>query len=295
MNKKLMLIVNPFSGKGRAKNVICDLVTLFSRFGYIATVYVTGDMYNAEYFAKTFSNDFDLVVCLGGDGTLSDVTSGLMQTASPPPIGYIPMGTANDMARTLSLSRDITTAAKAIANGEPMSLDMGSFDNKFFTYVMAFGAFTEVSYATPQRIKRALGHLAYIFKGVASMPQALKPQHTILEYDDGVIEGDFVFGSVTNSTSVAGLVKLNPSDVDLGDGLFEVMLVKKPLKISEMRTIISNILSQKYTGDNVIFLHTKKAKFTFDKEVSWTRDGENGGHHQEITIENRRHALKIML
>ena len=247
-----------------------------------------------ETIAAQFGSDYDLVVCVGGDGTLNGVASGLMRMPSPPPFGYIPAGTTNDMAATLALSKDINTAVQSVIHGHPVPLDIGCFNDRYFVYIAAFGAFTGVSYTTPRSAKRALGHLAYIFEGLASVP-TIKPQHTVVEYDNGVIEGDFIFGGVTNSTTVAGIVKLDNRDVDLGDGLFEVILVKNPINAAELGNIIASILNHSYHSENVLLLHTKKVAFHFDEDVDWTIDGENGGKHRDLVITNHRHGLKIIL
>ncbi len=288
-----MLIVNPFSGRGLSKNNLGIIVSLLCSDGYAVTVYST-EHHTPEFLAREYSENYELVVCVGGDGTLSGVASGLMQTLSPPPFGFIPTGTANDMASTLALSKDPKTAVRSVINGHPIPLDIGRFNDKYFTYIAAFGAFTGVSYKTAQSAKRALGHLAYVIDGLASMP-TIRPRHTFIEYDGGTIEGDFIFGGVTNSTTIAGFVKLDKQDVDLGDGLFEVILVSNPVNTVELTDIITSILNRTYTSENVLLLHTKKIKFSFDEAVEWTRDGENGGAHKELEITVCRHALKIIV
>ncbi|SHI10675.1 lipid kinase, YegS/Rv2252/BmrU family [Sporobacter termitidis DSM 10068] len=291
--KKLMLIVNPYSGRGLSKNALGVIVSLFCDEGYAVTVYTTrcGE---PENLARENGGNYDMVVCVGGDGTVSGVVNGLMQILSPPPFSFIPTGTSNDMASTLALSRDPATAVRSVINGQPVPLDIGCLGDKYFTYIAAFGAFTGVSYSTPQSAKRALGHLAYVIGGLASM-SAIKPQHTVITYDGGTLEGDYIFGGVTNSTKIAGFVRLDCREVDLGDGLFEVILVKNPVNTVELGTIISSILNQTYHSENVQLLHTRKIRFTFDEDVVWTRDGEFGGAHRELEIENRRHALRIIV
>lgn len=293
MLKNLMLIVNPYAGRGLSKHALGVIVSLFCGEGCAVTVYST-ECGSPEFYAREYGGRYDLVVCVGGDGTLSGVTSGLMQLDDPPPFGFIPSGTANDMASTLALSRDPRTAVISVLKGSPIPLDIGRFNDAYFTYITAFGAFTGVSYKTSQAAKRALGHFAYVIDGLYNMP-AIRPQHAVVTYDDGIIEGDFIFGGVTNSTSIAGLVKLSKKDVDLGDGLFEVLLVKNPVNATELTDIITSILNHTYHSGNVLLLHTRKVKFSFDEEVSWTKDGEDGGRHREIEIENCRHALRVIV
>ncbi len=282
----------PIFGRGLATRDLGLIVASFCAEDYAVTVYTS--RYDTPETLAARAGEYDLVVCVGGDGTLSGVASGLMRAASPPPFGYIPAGTTNDMATTLALSRDIKTAVKSVLRGHPVPLDIGCFNDQFFIYIAAFGAFTGVSYSTPRSAKRALGHLAYILGGLAAV-STIKPQHTIVEYDGGVIEGNFIFGGVTNSTTFAGIVKLDRKDVDLGDGLFEVILVRNPVNASEFGNIISSIINHTYRSENVLLLHTKAVTFHFDEEVCWTKDGENGGRYRDLSIANRQHALKIIV
>lgn len=294
MQKKVMLIVNPNSGKGAIKTALFDIISTFSNAGYAVTTYITSGAGDASRFAREYGKDYDIVACSGGDGTLSDVMGGLVTVDDPPPIGYIPMGTANDVATTFGLSRTPKIAAQRIVDGTPTPLDVGRFEDKYFSYIYAFGAFTEVSYSTPQERKRLLGHFAYVLEGMASLSN-ITSYHAVVEHDGGTEEGNYIFGAVTNSTSVAGLVKLDPLDVSLSDGFFEVLLIKSPKNLSALSTIINNVLKQSYDPDHVTFLHTKRIKFTFDEPVSWTRDGEDGGKFLTAYAENIRKAVKLII
>ena len=293
MQRKMMRIFNPFSGRGISKSALGTIVSELCASDYVVSVYFAGQ-YTVEQLAYNFSKEHDLVVCVGGDGTLSNAVSGLMRSWSNVPIGYIPTGTANDVANTLALSKVLSTAAQNIINGRERYLDIGDFGGRFFTYIAAFGAFTGVSYQTKQSAKRALGQFAYVLGGLGVMT-AIKPRRTIVEYDDGTVEGDYVFGAVVNSTSVAGLVKLDPERVDLSDGMFEIVLVRQPLNLVDFTAIVTSLSTRSYDGDNVIMLHSSRAKFTLDSEVSWVIDGEYGGDHQEIEIKNRREAIRIIV
>lgn len=296
MDKKIMLIVNPKAGKGQAKACLLDVILAFTEGGYVTTVYTTQHSGHAVELAAAHGAEYPIIACIGGDGTLSEVMTGLMQIPikNRPNIGYIPMGTANDVASSLKLSKNPKEAAENIMKGTPMEIDVGSFNNTFFSYIAAFGAFTQVSYATPQSTKKKLGHMAYIFEGMASLTK-ITASHTVVEYDEGVIEGDFVFGSVSNSTSVAGLVKLKSDDVGLDDGVFEIILVRNPKNIGELGGILKQVLSSNFTNENVVFLHSKKVKFTFDEKVAWTRDGEDGGSWLNVVADNNSKAVKIIV
>lgn len=295
--KKMMLIVNPVSGKGQAKSALFDVLSIFCAEGWTVTVYMTQKRGDGEVYARDLSGEYDMVVCIGGDGTLSEVTSGLMALEERPLLGYIPMGTTNDVATTLELKKNPKEAAKSIVSGNVMPFDIGKLEDKYFSYVAAFGAFTEVSYTTPQTAKKTWGHMAYIFEGLGSLPK-ITARHAVVEYDDGVIEGDYIFGAVTNSTSVAGIVKLDPNDVSFSDGYFEVFLVKKLRKgqgLGDFSSILTSVVNKNFNSDQITFLHTKKVSFKFDQPVAWTRDGESGGVFSRVSAENIHEALKIVV
>jgi diacylglycerol kinase family enzyme len=211
------------------------------------------------------------------------------------PIGYIPLGTTNDVAKTLCISFKPVEAAKSILTGSPMHFDIGQFGfDSYFTYVAAFGAFTEVSYGTPQETKQALGHLAYMLEGIRSLAK-ITDYHAVVEYDGGVLEDDFIFGAVTNSTSVAGMVRLDSGRVSLSDGLFEMLLVRKPADIIATGDILTSVLSADFSGPNVLFLKSSEVRFMFDENVAWTRDGEDGGSHRDVYIVNRHPGVDIIV
>jgi len=291
--KQLFLIINPYSGRGVSNYRIGDIVGRFAANGYAVTVMFT-KRGQVRKMAADFAADYDLVVVSGGDGTLSDVLTGLAQLKYPPPVGYIPSGTANDMAATLGLSHQVSTAVETILSGNMIPYDLGRFGEDYFSYVTAFGAFTSVSYATSQSSKKALGHLAYVIGGAAELSQ-IKPRHTRIEYDGGYIEDDLLFGGVTNSTSVAGLVHLDPSFVDLGDGMFEILLVRRLINAADFVSIIKDITTKRFDSDVVRIIHSPFVHFHFDTPVAWTRDGEPGGEHTDIEITNIRHAVRIIV
>ena len=294
MKKTIMLLVNPNSGKGVTSGKLGEIVYRLALAGYNVTTRFT-EKGRVTEFAKNTGGKYPLLACVGGDGTLSETVAGLMKLdpAKRPVVGYIPNGTANDMATTLALSSDVGEAVDTILYGETLPLDVGSFNGGYFAYIAAFGAFTSVSYNTSQQAKRTLGHFAYVISGIGEL-SAIKPRRTIVEYDDGVIDDSFIFGAVTNSTSVAGVMRLDKTDVDLSDGKFEVILIKNPLSIQELFEILSSISSQSYASDSIHLLKTSRVKFTFDEPVAWTRDGENGGEHTQIEITNCPRAVVII-
>lgn len=295
MRKTLMLILNPSAGKGGGVSSVGRVMEVLYSGGYIPTVYYTEGVGDATKLVLEHGMEYDCVTCVGGDGTLSETVAGLVRLPSPPVLGYIPQGTTNDVATTLALPKFPTLAARTIATGKPIPFDVGKFnDDAYFTYIAAFGAFTEVSYETPKETKQALGHLAYVLKGMEQLPKLTFYPCTV-EYDDGVISGDMIFGSVSNSSSVAGIVKLSKDQIALNDGLFEVILVKDPKNVIEMNQIVTSILSNRFTGPQVTMLKSRHVKFTFDRPVKWTRDGEAGGAHKVVSLENLHSAIEIIV
>lgn len=293
MAKRTMFLVNPNAGKGGYKATLGSVLETLCSGGIEPTVFFTERAGQAPEIVRERASDFELLICLGGDGTLSEVAAGLMHLQQRPPIGYIPLGTANDVARTLGLSAKPLEAARQILQGKPVPYDIGAFGpDDYFTYVAAFGAFTEVSYETTQEAKQALGHMAYMLEGIRQLPR-INNYHAIVEYDGGVIEDEFIFGAVTNSTSVAGLVRLDEDRVGLADGEFEVLLVKKPLDILDVSDIVGSILSADFSGECVSFFPSREVRILFDQDVAWTRDGEDGGHHRDVYIANCHPGVEI--
>lgn len=296
--KKLLLIVNPNAGKNGYHDCLSDVLYTLHKCGFHTTVMFTNAHGDPTALVEQNARDYDRIVCMGGDGTLGETVVGLMHldAAERPELGYIPMGTTNDSATTLGLSRDPVLAAYTAGCGRPIPVDVGRFNGDgYFCYVAAYGAFTEVSYETPQDQKNALGRLAYILDAMNRLPN-LTHRWCRIEYDGGVLEGDFIFGAVTNSRSIAGLIKLKDSaGVSLSDGLFEVLLIRTPESILQLGPIVSDVLANKFTSEYVMLLHSRRVKFTFREPVKWTLDGEGGGEQSEVLCENVGHSIRMMV
>lgn len=292
--KKVLLIVNPIAGKRKMKSKIMDVLDSFSKSQYLTATLTTTARGDAADYVERYASYFDLIVCGGGDGTLNEIISGLLRTGQHVPIAYIPVGTTNDMARTLSLPRSVKKSTQVVLQGEAMEHDIGLFNGTMcFSYTASFGAFTKVSYATPQWLKRHLGHFAYVLDTLTSMGD-LHPYHARIECDGFTTEDDFIFGGVTNATSVGGVLRLNREDVCLNDGKFEVLLVRNPRNPVELRNILYGLTHRKYDARHVFFLHASHIHLEFDKETSWTIDGEFGGSPKTVDIRNQQGAVKII-
>lgn len=296
--KSLLLIINPAAGKGSFRNGLGDVLLTFHKAGFQPTVAFTSQHGDATDIVSQSGAGYDRLVCVGGDGTLGETVTGLMQLPPEdrPDLGYIPMGTTNDFARTLELSHDPVQAAYVAAYGNPLTVDVGRFnDRRYFTYVAAFGAFTEVTYETPQDQKNNMGFFAYVLDAMRRLPN-LTHRWTRVEYDGGILEDDFLFGAVSNSRSIAGIIKLKEAvDVSLNDGMFEVILIRAPETLLQLGPILTNILTSSYTSDDIIILHTQSVRFTFRDPVAWTLDGEDGGSHSVVQCQNACHALQFIV
>ena len=294
-NEKLLLIVNPCSGKAKMKPNLMKVVQIFSNDGYRVTVYPTKAPADATNFAASLKEgEFDIIVVCGGDGTLNEVITGVMQSGITCKIGYIPAGTLNEWSTGLKISKVIPKAAADILDGKETTLDIGKFGEKYFTYTASFGAFTSASYATPQKVKNILGQAAYILEGVKSIA-AIKSTYLKIEADDRVIEGDFLFGAISNSFSVGGVVKYKKDLVTLNDGLFEVFLIRKPDNILKIQPLIDGILKHKFDKEGMEFFHAKNLTIYSENEIAWTLDGEFAPSKGEICVNNIHNAINFIV
>ncbi len=291
--KKMLFVMNPYSGMRRAARLLPDILALFNRAGYDVTAHMTAGPGDATQTVARLASETDLVVCSGGDGTLNETICGMLRCGADVPIGYIPSGSTNDFATSLKLSTNILQAAEDIIAGEPCRYDIGKFGDRYFSYVASFGAFTRASYATPQNIKNVLGHLAYLLEGINELPQ-IKKEHVRMEIDGDIVEDDFIFGAISNSTSVGGVLTLNPDMVDMADGLMEVLLVRAPRSPMEIPECIQALQSQQYNCAMITFRSARKIKILADPEMNWTLDGEKEEGHAEVVAENLHHAIRLM-
>ena len=291
--KKLLFIMNPFAGQKKANKVLPEILMLFTEAGYEINVSMTTGPGSATKLAAERGGRADLVVCCGGDGTLNETVSGLLQACWNVPVGYIPSGTTNDFASSLKLSHNPVQAAKDIIEGQPVAYDVGKFGERYFCYVASFGAFTRSSYAVPQTVKNALGHTAYILGGISELSQ-IRNEHIHMEIDGEVVEDDFLFGAICNSTSIGGILTLPPDQVDMGDGIFEVMLIRAARNLNEIGDCIQAVQSQKYNCGMITFRPAKSVKILTNPSMTWTLDGEKANGCREITVENLHQAVRIV-
>lgn len=292
--KKMLFIVNPKAGKARIKNYLLEITDLFVKAGYEVTLHITQSRQDAMNTVQDREDRYDLIVCSGGDGTLDEVVTGMVKSKKALPIGYIPAGSTNDFANSLKLPADMKKAAGIVLEGEKFACDIGSFNKDVFVYVAAFGMFTDVSYGTNQEMKNLLGHMAYILEGIKRLT-ALKSYQMKVTYDDVVLEGDFLYGMVTNSISVGGFKNLTGKNVALNDGQLEVTLIRRPASVPELNRLIADLLEQNAESEYIYWFKTAKLQLESEEKVPWTLDGEFGGEHKEVQIEDFQKAMEIIV
>lgn len=289
-NKKLFFVVNPQSGTMKAGSQLLNIIKELSNGGYSVTVYPTKARGDATEKVSNLSDCYDTVVACGGDGTLNEVITGVFKGNKKFKIGYIPAGTQNEWSSDLRIPRNLVKASKVISNGKLASLDIGSFNDNYFVYTASFGALTEASYSAPQQIKNVIGQAAYVLEGLRCLGN-IKPIRIKAEHDNGMCEGDYLFGAVSNSLSVGGVVKLKENIVNLSDGKFEVVLIKNPKNALEFQSLISSIISQNYNDPMIDFFHTSSLKITSDIDIDWTLDGEKALGGQCVEIRNLHRVM----
>ena len=292
--KKLLFIVNTRSGRTKSRAPFFDAAAIFSRAGYMVHVHVTDGPQDATRTARELGGQFDLVVCAGGDGTLNETISGLMELPQRPPVGYLPCGSTNDFAASLHIPTQIEKAARAVAEGVPLPLDVGFHNGRRFAYVASFGAFTRSSYSAPQSTKNALGHFAYILEGLGDL-DSLRPYKCRVIADGEIIQGEFIFGAVCNTTSLAGMVKLDPSRVSMNDGLFELLLLQMPKTPLDLQNLIVALTSMEYDYPGVYFRHVHAVRLETEDDIPWSLDGEYAPSAPLVEIRNEPGAIRLML
>lgn len=292
--KKMLFVMNPYSGQRKANRVLTEIIELFNQAGYDVTVHMTSGSGDATVTVERLAAEMDLVVCCGGDGTFNETAAGMIACGANVPLGYIPSGSTNDFASSLKLPTDPLEAARNIVEGQAVSYDAGSFGGRFFSYVASFGAFTKTSYTTPQSIKNALGHTAYVLSGIQELSQIHK-EHIRMDIDGEIVEDDFLFGAICNSTSVGGILTLDPRQVDMSDGKLEVLLVRAPRNLLEITECIAAVQSQQYNNCAMItFRSAEKILVTANPDMPWTLDGEREDGHEQVEVFNCHLAYRLM-
>lgn len=277
-----LLIYNPVSGRTNLRlERIGRIIFELTNSGNELTVYQTQSKIDIRNFIRTKDlARYNKIICYGGDGTLHEVVNGLIESGADRPLGYIPAGSTNDYAKNLGINE--RTAIDCIKKGLMKTVDIGRFGEEYFNYIAAFGAFTNVSFLTPQKSKNALGYLAYLLEGVRHLSD-IKPYHVKFDIDGVIIEDNVVVGMMTNAFSVAGVRNKRGADIYLDDGKMEYVLIKMPDNVLEIQTIVTLLLSSKVDARFMYYGQFKKMKI-FSEPMQWTLDGENGGVFEKVEI-----------
>ena len=297
MARKMLFLFNPMAGKEQIRGKLLDILDCFTKADFEVTVYPTQKSGDATEQIMARAREYEVITVSGGDGTMSEAVNGLMHLPKEdrPLLGYIPAGTTNDYAATLGIPRNMKKAAEQLVQGNPFPCDIGRFQQSYFTYVAAFGAFTDVAYDTPQGQKNLLGHMAYILEGVKRLP-SLRSYRVEIEHDGEMLEkGDYLFGMVSNASSVAGFKGVGGKSIELNDGLFEVLLIKRPANPIELQLTLTDLLRQDFESPRMVSFKAAQVKFIFSEPASWTLDGEYGGTHMQTEIENQKEAISILI
>jgi len=292
--KKLLLIINPVTAKATITPHLIDIIDILENGGYDVTTHISKNKTDIEETVSALGESFDVIVSAGGDGTLNQTVSGVLSLNKKPQIGYIPSGTTNDFAKSWGIPFSPVKVAQHMVSNDPIKADICLFCGKPFVYISAFGAFTEVSYQTPQQLKQNLGRTAYLLEGIKSLP-AIKPWKLRLEYDGGVIDGDFLYGMISNTKRVGGFDLKIKEPISINDGLMELILVRNPDKPVDGAKMLSAVLMQDTSSEYITFAQAKSIKFQADVPMPWTVDGEPGGSFTEGTVQILEHAVELFI
>ena len=294
MKKRMLFVFNPKAGKGRIKMHLLDIVDIFNKGGYEVIIRATQGPKDAYEQVKEYADQVDLIACSGGDGTLDEVVTGIVEVGSQTPIGYIPAGSTNDFANSLQIPKRMTEAAQCIVENNVYPCDVGSFNSDYFVYIAAFGMFTEVSYQTNQDVKNVLGHLAYVLEGAKCIFN-VKSYEVEIELNGEKIRDEFIYGMITNSESVGGFRSITGKNIRLDDGLFEVTMIKTPRNAIELQEIITSLLRGEMDSNYIISYKTRQVVIRSEIAIPWTLDGEYGGDHKEVEICCHQKAVDIIV
>lgn len=293
----MLVIINPCAGRTKSKPGTFDIVDVLSTLDYDFNIKTTTKRGDATRYAERLGNDYDVILCCGGDGTLNETVNGLMKLPERKQVGYIPTGSTNDLANTIGIPADIRGAVQLIVTDQRNAYDIGRFNDRYFCYIAAFGIGSDFSYLTSQKLKNVFGHSAYLIDSfVLHLPRvikSIKPVHMVIEYDGGIIEDDFFFGSISNSTSVGGIFTFDRSSVKINDGLFELFLVKNVKSFGHAAQLLTKAQKHDYDCDEFIYTKTKKLKIHSAEPVAWSLDGEFGGEHTDADISVEYNAIEI--
>ena len=292
--KSMLFIMNPKAGRTTLKDCLVDVLDVFCKNDYAVRTYLTQSPDDAERIVCEEGNQYDVIVCAGGDGTLGNTISGFMNAGLKKPLGYIPCGSTNDYASSLEIPKKAVAAAEMLVKASPFSVDIGSLNKRHFVYVAAFGVFSDTSYATPQNMKTIFGHAAYVLQGIKSVVN-IPTYHMTVDIDGRIVEDDFIFGMVSNSVSIGGFKSIMRKGVEFDDGLFEGVLIRKISNPADLTRIVNALLTGDTNEKNMVSFRAKNVKLVSQDVISWTVDGEFGGDYREVEIHIHEKAVDLLV
>ena len=298
MAKRMLVVRNPKAGSFLSQNTFLEAAgVIFKDESFNVYVYTTTGRGDATRIAREEGPGVDRIVAFGGDGTLSEVINGVMHLPAKdrPELGYIPAGTTNDFASGVGLSRNIVKAAQTVLTGIPEPLDVGRFgEERYFSYVASFGSFTKASYSASQDLKNALGYAAYLLEGLRCLID-IRSIPLVVTADGTIYEDEFIFGAVSNAMSVGGMLKYGYEQVNLSDGLFEVLMIRTPKNLSEIQTLLTDVANRNFVeSPHILYQKARKVCVRSEQPLAWTVDGESGGETTEVTLVNHKRAINIL-
>ncbi|MBS6455936.1 MAG: YegS/Rv2252/BmrU family lipid kinase [Holdemanella biformis] len=290
--KKVLVLINPNSGKKNSKESVLDALNLFSANNYQMEIYLSQKPMDVTRYIEENGERFDVVAVFGGDGTLNEATNGLMKLKHKPVISYFPTGTMNDFGTNFGLTNDMKQCANIACVGHIESFDVGKMNSHYFNYVAGFGAFCNVSYETKQELKKQIGNLAYIIKAMHEIPN-LHPYHVKMNLDGKVFEKDLMFGLIINGNRVAGFEMVEQADNTFKDGLFDMILVEHTPNLLELYNYPLGVLHPELNMKYVERYQAKSIIIESQEKLAWTLDGEEGEETLVARVENISQALQI--
>lgn len=283
---KCVLIYNPNSGKLTNRNDIKKLYKVFENYGYEVDIIYTEYKGHAKEITKKLK-DVNLLICAGGDGTLNEVISGNIERSKPLLLGHLPLGSVNDVAHMYGLTGSTTRNLVMLLNGARKNIDVCLLNGNPFVYVACIGAWVDISYSTPRKLKEKYGKFAYAIYGIKQLKQKLQFYNVKYTVNGETHEDRFSFIFITNSNRVGGVNNIY-DDVKLDDNKFEVLLCDIKNKWDIIRAVY--YLTHRKLEDIPVFKYykTDNIKLEFDEvPPSWCIDGD------ELTHESKKFEIKI--
>lgn len=297
MSIRVLVIINPASGRGNITEYIDEIRKNLEEKDMEVNLKITKKEYNANHIVKDNINESDLILVCGGDGTFNETISALMElNISDMSIAYIPTGTTNDLAKSLNMPEKDISITKKLLESKARRLDVGQFnENKYFCYIAAFGVVTDVAYKTSHKAKNKYGKFAYYIRALFELIK-IPTYKTKITFDEEELEGEFVYGGISNSESIAGFKWFDKEDVDLSDGKFEALFIRKPKKLSGYFRLISDFRNKDYMSNrDFVYFKANKITVTTAQKVDWTIDGEFAGNMNFANIENKNKAIELVV